>query len=70
MQTKTCPRCDQTKPLDGFQKKASRVDGRSGWCKVCMRDATKTWKEHHNDLVRAHAKIYYHNLKLRKRDGT
>ncbi|MCI0543709.1 MAG: hypothetical protein L0Z49_04575, partial [Actinobacteria bacterium] len=36
--TKTCSRCHQQKPLDGFHKNRARKDGVNPWCKDCVRD--------------------------------
>ena len=32
---KTCTRCGDEKPLDGFSPDKARTDGRSSWCKDC-----------------------------------
>lgn len=33
---KTCPRCDHTKPIEGFAFNRTRPDGRSSYCKTCQ----------------------------------
>src|SRR4051812_21679326 len=35
---KRCPRCGQSKPLDGFHRSSAAKDGRQGHCKACNRD--------------------------------
>lgn len=35
MTAKTCTRCDETKPLDQFVKRAANRDGHTNVCKVC-----------------------------------
>lgn len=35
MTAKTCTKCDETKPLDEFFRKASAKDGRTSDCKAC-----------------------------------
>jgi hypothetical protein len=35
---KKCSRCNETKPLDEFQKRSKNKDGRTGMCKPCKRD--------------------------------
>ena len=34
---KTCSKCGETKPLDGFAKNKSKPDGLQCWCKVCQK---------------------------------
>jgi hypothetical protein len=45
---KTCLKCGQVKPLDEFAKRKGRVDGRSPYCKQCLRGRSSTpiteWK--------------------------
>jgi hypothetical protein len=65
MTTKHCPQCDHDKPLDDFPNNATRADGKGGWCKECMREYTKAWKVKNPEINRLHAKLYYHNKKLR-----
>ncbi len=40
MAEKTCPHCGKTKPLDGFHKNRSTLDGHQAWCKPCMNTDT------------------------------
>lgn len=35
IRTKTCSKCRQEKPADGFRKQAASKDGLQSWCKVC-----------------------------------
>lgn len=37
MDTKTCIRCEQAKPITEFSKRTSEKDGRDYYCKVCQR---------------------------------
>lgn len=32
---KTCPSCDETKPISAFYRNAKRNDGLAGWCTIC-----------------------------------
>lgn len=34
---KTCTKCGETKPVEGFHKRAKSKDGLMSWCKVCMK---------------------------------
>ena len=38
---KTCPKCQQAKPLDQFNKNKRRSDGHQGVCKNCQAEYTK-----------------------------
>lgn len=68
MNSKHCPRCNQTKLLADFPVNRSRTDGRGGWCRECMREVTREWKANNPEIVRLHAKLYYHNKKLSPTD--
>ena len=35
--SKTCTKCGEEKPLDGFYRDRSKTDGRECWCKDCKR---------------------------------
>src|SRR5205807_2862606 len=35
--TKTCPRCQETKALEVFDRKSTSKDGRQSWCRECSR---------------------------------
>jgi len=37
MEIKQCSKCEETKPVSGFHKNASRKDGLYSWCKECQR---------------------------------
>jgi 5-methylcytosine-specific restriction endonuclease McrA len=34
--TKVCPRCAESKPLDEFVRRKNRPSGRGSWCKACF----------------------------------
>ena len=68
MNKKYCPQCTTMKLVDDFPVNRSRPDGRGGWCRMCMREATRQWKLVNQDIVRLHAKIGYHNKKLAKNE--
>ena len=36
MDTKTCTKCRETKPLDVFSKCKAKKDGLQQWCKACL----------------------------------
>jgi hypothetical protein len=51
---KTCTKCQESKPLDQFYKRADR-DAYHSWCKSCKHEAGKKWhsknKERHAELT-------------------
>jgi hypothetical protein len=54
---KTCTKCQQTKPLDGFYKRLRSPDGLEAWCKVCRLEHNRKWhsknKDRHSKLTRS-----------------
>jgi len=52
---KTCTKCQETKELDQFYKRADR-DSYHSWCKACKHLSGKSWhsrnKERHSELTR------------------
>jgi len=65
MPTKFCPHCEDTRSTLDFQRNAARSDGLSGWCKICMREATARWKLANPEANRQHNRLWYYNKKLR-----
>lgn len=49
---KHCPKCEQDKPIASFGKAKS-------WCKSCMTQATKDWRNRNRDAVNAQARERY-----------
>jgi len=43
--TKTCPQCKNTKLLSDFYKSKSTLDGHHGWCKLCFKQAVKSYSQ-------------------------
>ncbi|MEU5737025.1 endonuclease VII domain-containing protein [Streptomyces tendae] len=41
---KKCGRCEQTKPVTEFHKRARSIDGLQAFCKDCMRSNKQTWR--------------------------
>lgn len=60
LETKRCPRCEQTKPLGDFYKDKSRKDGLYPNCKSCHMEYTNAWRS--SDA----GQIYTRNAKYRK----
>lgn len=70
---KTCTKCGETKPLDGFCRDRSRADGRQARCRECMaeyarryHDANRDkelerkrkWREENRDKAEEHQRRY------------
>jgi hypothetical protein len=51
--TKHCPKCNTTKPVDGFARNRSTKDGRSCWCKACMKAAIQKWNAANPEKMKA-----------------
>lgn len=41
--TKHCPKCDKRRSIRRFSKDISRLDGRNGWCKLCIKRLSKKY---------------------------
>lgn len=57
---KTCTKCLETKPLDGFYRNKSRSDGYANQCKSCA----KSWKDSNKDYTFEYTLRYSHNLSV------
>jgi hypothetical protein len=47
-----CPKCGDDKPEDEFANNKSRPNGKSGYCKHCMRGLVKEWKKANPEQLR------------------
>ena len=56
--SKTCTKCGETKPLDGFNRHKGRVDGRNPYCRECMREYLRRYYEENRDRELALKRIY------------
>ena len=59
IETKFCPKCSETKPLELFDRARTRKDGRASWCKECKKATNKEYiktKDGKAVLVRASKK--------------
>lgn len=43
--TKWCSKCDQTKPVEDFNKNSNRPDGYAHWCRGCANEANSKYKK-------------------------
>lgn len=52
---KRCPRCGETKSVDGFNRNRSKRDGLDAQCKACRR----TYREDHREEIRSYNLAYH-----------
>ena len=57
--SKTCTKCGETKPLDGFHRNKGGVDGRRSDCKECMREYLRRYREDNRDKRLEYARRYH-----------
>ena len=55
---KTCTKCGETKPLDGFHRNKGGVDGRHSRCKECVREDLRRYYEENRDKKLEYARRY------------
>lgn len=58
IQTKTCSKCKQNKPVSEFHKDNSRPSGLRYWCKNCWNTASKAYYHNHFDRISRYAHEY------------
>ena len=60
--TKTCSKCEKTKPVTDFYKRSRAKDGLSVWCKECCSiSAAKYYQKNKERIKEQHAKYYLDN---------
>lgn len=64
VRSKTCSKCEQTKPAEDFPKRKTSKDGLHGWCRLCYRAyysaASRKWREENRERTRANRRRAYH----------
>ena len=55
---KRCPRCGETKSVDGFNRNRSNRDGLSSQCKECHRAVSRAYDEVHREERRTYHRAY------------
>lgn len=56
--SKTCTKCGETKPLDGFHRDSSRKDGRDNRCRPCKSLIAKEYRGRKGKRVRQVDRLY------------
>lgn len=57
--SKTCTKCGETKPLDGFHRDKTGAGGRRPDCKECVREYTHRYLEENRDKERERTRRYH-----------
>lgn len=67
METKTCSRCNQERPIDQFNKNKRYKDGYLSWCKPCMKEYQSKWyPENAERISKKYADKYRNDDEFRK----
>jgi 5-methylcytosine-specific restriction endonuclease McrA len=56
---KTCTKCNETKPLDGFGRDKNRRDGLNPWCKACNAANARRYGRANRETISAKRKAQY-----------
>lgn len=59
MKTKTCTKCREEKPLDGFARCSSAKDGKQPRCRACQTASAREWNARNKDRVRENDRARY-----------
>ena len=55
-ETKFCPKCNKTLPVDSFFKNKSKKDGLQGYCKICKCLCDRKYDSEHRDKINKYAR--------------
>ena len=66
---KTCTRCEEAKPLDGFGNDKSRRSGKHPWCKTCLRERRQEWYRKNRESNLAYQAQWREKNPDKKRDS-
>lgn len=58
MTTKTCTKCDETKPLDDYSRDRRSPDGRVSECKTCKNAQKRAYREANREKINARDRAY------------
>lgn len=68
--TKKCSTCREVKPLDSFNRDASKKDGRVYRCKECRRVYASRYRENNKDRIAEAKRLYREENKDREAETT
>lgn len=60
---KRCPRCKQIKTLNEFNKNRSKKDGLTSYCRQCMSEKHRQYRQQNKDKLSLQKKRYYQKNK-------
>ena len=66
--SKTCTKCGETKPLDGFHRNKREADGRISHCKECKLEYARRYREENRDKVRESKRRYREGNRDKERE--
>lgn len=58
---KKCSKCKINNELSNFRNEKNTKSGLSYWCKSCLRENQRIWRESHRDKIKQYAKKYVAN---------
>jgi hypothetical protein len=58
---KTCPKCGKTKKISEWSKNKKRHDGLQSWCKECMYEKQKIWRNKNKEKWKSYSRKYYYD---------
>lgn len=64
MTKKLCTKCTNIKLIEEFCKNKAIIDGRSAWCRTCMKDISKTYRKNNKEKCRQQTR----NWRLKNRE--
>lgn len=59
METKICKKCGKELPLSEFNKRKVTKDGYNHWCKECVKQYNKQYREEHKEAIAEINRQYY-----------
>jgi len=68
MLTKTCTKCNQTKPISEFHKNKKLKDGVNVWCKTCTKDYRKSYNKNTKEKRATKSKQYRDSIKNKPKE--
>ena len=59
METKICSKCKEEKEVCEFNKRNNSKDTLQSWCKICLTEYRKKYKEDNKEKIKNYHKKYY-----------
>ena len=66
--SKTCTKCGEKKPLDGFHRNKRKADGRDPHCKECRREYNRRYREENRDKTLDYSRRYREENRDKERE--